>query len=278
MSEQQPAPPRAPSRGLVEQLFERRRVLVVLAVLLVELVVFAGGLLTPLSASTLQGLNQQASSQFGPIRSAAFGPEVALIFSHNLAIALGEMVPGLGALLLLFSIYTTGLVAQALVVAQGLPGPSALFLFAFPYSFVELSGYAIATGAGVMLLAAWRGKRLRQELKVLALEVVAVVGVLLVAATMETTTTYSPLLGLALWVPTGLAMVAVRVLARRRALREKARNPSLVAPGPGLSPPLSRGLSQEADARAKAFERAYIESHPDAQPRPKPRDVEETGP
>ena len=253
--------------------------MVVLAVLLVELVVFVGGLLTPLSASTLQALTQQTNSQFGPIRSAAFGQTVALIFSHNLAIALGEMVPGLGALLLLFSIYTTGLVAQALVAAQGLPGPSALFLFAFPYSIVELSGYAIATGAGVMLLAAWRGKRLRQELKVLALEVVAVVGVLLVAATMETATiSFSPFLGLALWVPTGLAMFAVRVLARRRALREKARNPSLGAQGPDLSPPLSRGVSQEADARAKAFEQAYIESHPDAQPRPKPRDVEETGP
>ena len=271
MSDQRAGPREETWRGALEELLERRRVMVVLAVLLIELLVFAGGLLTPLPGSALQSLTQEATSQFGPIRSAPFGQEVFLIFSHNLAIALGEMVPLLGALLLLFSIYTTGLVAQALVSAQGLPGASALFLFAFPYSIIELSGYAIAVGAGVMLLVAWRGRRLRRELRVLALEAAAVVGVLLTAATMETATTYSPLLGLALWVPTGLALAAVRLLERRSARGGEAPLQAQEVPSSPGGGAIDRA---EADARARAFERAYAESHPGGPPTPR-SDTEE---
>ncbi len=265
MSEQQPVPP---ARGLVAEFFDKRRMAVVLAVLLVELALFVVGLLTPMSASTQHSLSQQVGTQFAPIKSAGFSQEVLLIFSHNLAIALGEMVPFLGALLLLFSMYTTGLVAQALVVAQGLPGPAALFLFAFPYSLVELSAYAIATGAGVMVLASWRRKRLRRELRVLVLEGVAVVCVLLLAATMETTTTYSPLLGLALWLPTAPALAAVLAIGRRRARRERAESAPFAAKD-GTSQPVLVGVTgatPDWDARAAAFERAYMESHPAGPP------------
>ena len=264
MSEQQPVPP---ARGLVAEFFDKRRMAVVLAVLLVELALFVVGLLTPMSASTQHSLSQQVGTQFAPIKSAGFSQEVLLIFSHNLAIALGEMVPFLGALLLLFSMYTTGLVAQALVVAQGLPGPAALFLFAFPYSLVELSAYAIATGAGVMVLASWRRKRLRRELRVLVLEGVAVVCVLLLAATMETTTTYSPLLGLALWLPTAPALAAVLVIGRR-ARRERAESAPFAAKD-GTSQPVLVGVTgatPDWDARAAAFELAYRESHPEVPP------------
>ena len=267
MSDQERPP--APQRGVLEELFDKRRVTVVLAVFLVELALFVAGLLTPISPSTQQNLTQQAGTQFAPLRSAGFASEVYLIFTHNLALALGEMVPLLGAFLLAFSMYTTGLVAQALVAAQGLPGPTALFLFAFPYSFIELSAYAIAAGAGVMVVVAWRGNRLRREMRVLALEGAGVVGVLLLAATMETTTTYSPLLGLVLWLPTTPALAALWVFARRRARKHGTAEGLLPAPGEGAAdaPSVWTGAAgRPEDPRAKAFERAYMESHPAGPP------------
>ena len=267
MSDHEQAP--APQRGVLEELFDRRRVVVVLVVFLVEFALFVAGLLTPMSASTQQSLTQQVGTQFAPIKSAGFVSEVFLIFTHNLALALGEMVPLLGALLLVFSIYTTGLVAQALVAAQGLPGPTALFLFAFPYTFIELSAYAMAAGAGVMVVVAWRGNRLRQEMRVLGLEGAGVVCVLLLAATMETTTTYSPLLGLVLWLPTAPTLAGLWVFAKRRARKDAMaddRSPAPVGVAADAPSGWTGAAGRPEDPRAKAFEQAYMESHPTGPP------------
>ncbi|MDG6988637.1 MAG: stage II sporulation protein M [Nitrososphaerota archaeon] len=227
---QGPVAPPQPQKGALEELFDRGRVRVALAVLVVEVAVFAAGLLIPLSPSTQQSLAQQANTEFSPLKTAGFAQTVYFIFSHNLTIALGETVPLLGALFLLFSIYSTGLVGQALMVAQGLPGPWAMFLFAFPDTIVELSGYAIAAGSGVMLLVAWRRKRLHREARVFGLELASVAGVLLVAATMETTLTFYPLLGLTLWIPTALAVVAIAALARRHGRKMRERREALLPP------------------------------------------------
>ena len=227
-----------PQKGALEELFDRSRVRVALAVLVVEVAVFAAGLVIPLSSSTQQSLAQQANTEFSPLKTAGFAQTIYFIFSHNLTIALGETVPLLGALFLLFSIYSTGLVGQALMVSQGLPGPWAMFLFAFPDTIVELSGYAIAAGSGLMLLVAWRRKRLHREARVFALELAAVAGVLLAAAAMETTVTFYPLVGLTLWIPTVLGASAVAVLARRygRMMRER-REGTLPAPVGSAVPP-----------------------------------------
>jgi hypothetical protein len=238
MSDPATAAPPPPQKGALEELFDRRRVRVALAVLVVEVAVFAAGLFIPLSVSTQQSLAQQANTEFSPLKTAGFAQTIYFIFSHNLTIALGETVPLLGALFLLFSIYSTGLVGQALMVSQGLPGPWAMFLFAFPDTIVELSGYAIAAGSGLMLLVAWRGKRLHQEASVFALELAAVAGVLLAAAAMETTVTFYPLLGLTLWIPTVLGAFAITILARRygRMMRERREAPLPTPVGSAVPP------------------------------------------
>lgn len=189
-----------------ERIFSRGRILLIVALFVVELAVFVVGLLTPLDSSTQQTIANQTSSQFDFVKTATAGQLVFFIFIHNLGIALVEMVPVFGAFFFLLSIYTTGLATQALVEAQGLPGSTGLVLFALPYSFVEFLGYAIAVGSGTMLLVAWRRKRLAKEARVFVLEVGLVALVLVVAAIMETATTYSTLVGLGLWVPAGLAL------------------------------------------------------------------------
>lgn len=204
------------NRSVLSELLSRRRLVLVAVVLFVEVAIFLAGLLTPMSPSTQQSLANSTGGAFGIVQTGTPAQLVAFIFAHNLLIALVEMVPVLGALLFVFSIYSTGLVAQALVVSQGQPAQLGAAILVFPYSLVELSAYALAVGAGIMLLLSWRRKRLRREIRIFVLEGLGVVAILFLAAVMETTTIkISPLLGLALWVPTGIALAGIIVISER---------------------------------------------------------------
>ena len=218
MSESSPlleAPaPKPPS--LTSELLDRRRILLVLGVFVVEIVIFISGLVTPLSSGEQQIIANQTSSQFAPIQSASLQEQVVFIFSHNLLIALAEMIPVFGAFLFVYSVHFTGLVTQAIVAQKNLPGLAGLILFVFPYTFVELSAYAIAAASGVMLIWAAITKRLMHELKVFTIEAFVIVGVLFTAAAMEAATGSSWIIGIVLWIPTGLAIVGLKVLSSRK--------------------------------------------------------------
>ncbi|MDE1852119.1 MAG: stage II sporulation protein M [Thaumarchaeota archaeon] len=204
-------------RGVASELLSRSRLTLFFVVLLVEFAIFFAGLLTPISVSTQQTLANQTNTQFAPINSSTPVQLVVFIFSHNLPIALAEMIPVLGALLFVFSVYSTGLVAQALAVSQGLPAQWGALIIAFPYTSVELSAYAVAVGAGGMLVVAWRRKRLRREVEVFVLESLLITAILLVAAAMEMTTIrVSLLFGFALWLPTGLVLATIVMKSWRR--------------------------------------------------------------
>ncbi|MDG6901705.1 MAG: stage II sporulation protein M [Nitrososphaerota archaeon] len=208
--------PREPDVG--SEVLVRRRVLLVVAVLLVEIGIFFVGLFTPLSAPTRQALANQTNSQFGGLQGGSSAQLVAFIFTHNLSIALAEMIPVAGEFLFGFSVYSTGLAAQSLVASQGLPAQWGAVIFAFPYSLVELSAYSVAVVSGSMLIVAWRRHRLKRELRVFVVEGLMVVCILLVAAAMEVATVrVSYVLGFALWLPMGVAVaVAVVISGRRR--------------------------------------------------------------
>ena len=206
-----------PEPSVASEMMNRRRLTLILAVLLVEFGIFFAGLFTPLSASTRQALANQTGSQLGSVQTGSTVQLVAFIFTHNLPIALGEMIPLAGALLFGFSVYTTGLAAQALVASQGLPPQWGAAIFAFPYSIVELTAYAVAVASGFALLTAWRRRRLKLEVKIFALEGALVFCILLVAAVMEAATIrVSFILGFALWLPTALALAATIMIAGRR--------------------------------------------------------------
>jgi uncharacterized membrane protein SpoIIM required for sporulation len=217
MSEMSPGPetPGPKPRSLASELFDRQRLFVMLGLLVIEFVIFVSGLLTPLSSADQQIIANQTSSQFLPIQSESLPQQVIFIFSHNLLIALAELVPVFGAFLLVYSVHATGLATQAIVASRNLPGLTGLILFVFPYSLVELSGYAIAVGSGVMLIWAGITRRLGRELRVFAVEVVVIVVVLFAAAAMETATNSSLIVGFALWVPTGLAIAGLVILSRK---------------------------------------------------------------
>lgn len=197
-------------------MMERDRILLFLGSLVVELVILAAGVVTPLSRSEQLSLANETNTQFGSVPSLGPGQLLLFIFAHNLPIAFTDMVPVLGAFRFVLSLYSTGLATQVLLASRGLPSVFALVLFLFPYSIVELSAYAVAMGSGIMLIVGWRRKRLRREFRVFILEGGIVALILLVAAIMETTTSFLPLVGFALWLPTGLALVGIIIVSRRR--------------------------------------------------------------
>jgi uncharacterized membrane protein SpoIIM required for sporulation len=126
------------------------------------------------------------------------------------------MVPVVGGLLWVVSIYATGQIVQAVALSHGASGPLyGLVLLIFPFAIVELAGYAVAVGSGLMLIVAWRRRRLRNETRVLVLEAGVVAAMLLTAAVMETVTSINPVLGIALWIPTGLTTWALALISVR---------------------------------------------------------------
>ena len=159
----------------------------------------------------------QTSSQFDFVKTATPVQLVFFIFSNNARIALLEFIPAIGAIFFLVVGYNTGVVTQVITVSQNLPSLTGVILFVFPYSFVELSAYAVAVGSGTMLVASMFRRRFLRELRVFAFEVVLALALLIAAAVMETATEYSLIAGLALWLPTGLSLAAFLLLRRRLA-------------------------------------------------------------
>lgn len=215
------APPQEPEetqqqevKSVAAELLDKSRLMLILGILALELVLFFAGLLVPIPPATREALANATNSQFAPMQGAGPVQLAGLIFSHNLLIALAEMIPAAGAFLFVISIYSTGLAAQALITSQGLPAQWGAVLFAYPYSLVELTGYAVAVAAGTRLILAGFRKRLKREARVFAAEAGVVAGILLAAAAMEATTKASPLLGFALWLPMGLVVAGVIVAFR----------------------------------------------------------------
>jgi hypothetical protein len=233
----------------------RQRILLLAGVFVLELVVFFAATVIPLSPAKAEGLRQLANSTFPhgapPLQTAAD------IFSHNLLVALMDMIPVVGAFVFLYSIFTTGQVLQAFALHYGIPAPLlGALLFVFPYTIVELSAYVLAVVSGSMLVVAWRRKRLRTETEVLVIEIVGVASMLLLAASMETMTELSPGLSLMLWLPLGL-LIAWLAVALSRGLKQESPPPP---PSPLGTPPVTgngiKTLSDEIHGRLPPDEKS----------------------
>jgi hypothetical protein len=200
---------------VTSELFQRRRLTLFGVALAIELSIFFGAMVYPMDQAQQQALLQQANGLVGSTTGQGSLGIFATIFGNNVRVALLEMIPVAGAFLFVLSIFTTGQVIQALAMASNLPGPVfGVALFFFPFAIVEFSAYAIAVASGSMVLAAWRSKRLRSEVRIFGLEAALVVVFILLAAAMETVGIVSPFVSFALWLPTAIGLTAVVVLFR----------------------------------------------------------------
>lgn len=216
----QPEEPKRDILTLALEFLDSRRFLFFGAALGLEVLLLFGAMFVPIGPAQQQLLNNTAGTIANSTSHAGFFGTIGVIFQNNLKIALVEMIPILGLLAFVESIFLTGQVIEVIGAGRNIPGPylgGSLFLF--PFTVVELSCYAIAVSSGTLLLLSAARHRLGDESRVFVLQVPIVAGLLLLAATMETITDFAPLIGLALWVP---GLIAV-FYARRAVGRARAR-------------------------------------------------------
>lgn len=195
----------------VDMLFDRRRVTFIGIVLIGELALFILAIVVPADPNLRQELVAQGQNSLPPLNTSARAL-VGLIVANNLRVALLEMIPVVGLILLPISIFTSGVIVQGFAISKAVPPAVAAFSYLLlPFTYVELSAYAVAFVSGTMIIVAWRKKRLHREARVFVVELAAVAVILAVAATMETITIFSPVAGLLLWLPLAGAMVLVAI-------------------------------------------------------------------
>jgi len=184
--------------------------------LAIELAIYFAAMAYPIGPAEQQALQQQAQSLVNA--TIGQGPLVAVagIFANNVRIALLEMIPVVGALILAAVSFSTGQVIQVEAMSTSIPGPVfGLFLFVFPFAIVELSSYALAVGSGSMLVVAWRRRTLHEEMRVFILEAGVIIVAVLVAAAMETMVDVNMVASIALWLPTALVIAMIAFYGRR---------------------------------------------------------------
>ena len=218
--QQQPQQQKRQRNNLLGERFGSRRVLLFLAVLLIELTIFFMAMAFPLDPTQQQSLYTEGQQLVQSVNGGGPLDMFYGIFLNNVRIALIEAIPFVGPVFLGYSIFYTGEVLQAFAVSSNPPVPPLILgavTFVFPHALIEFAGYAVAVTASVMLVWAGIKKRLRTEIRVYVQEVLIAGAILLVAAATETveiviTETF---LTLVLWVPIAIGIVVIWVWLRR---------------------------------------------------------------
>jgi len=214
--EEQPQqqPQQRGQKNLIGGRFGSRRLLLFLAVLVIELTVFFIAMAFPLDPAQQRSLNQEGQQLVQSVNGGGPLDTFSGIFLNNVRIALIEAIPFVGPVFLGYSIFYTGEVLQAFALSANPPLPPLILgavTFVFPHALIEFAGYAVAVTAGVMLIWAGIKRRLRTEIRVYAQEVLIAGAILLVAAATETAEIVSSqtLLPLVLWVPIAIGIVVI---------------------------------------------------------------------
>lgn len=164
--------------------------------------------------------------------NATFYGQFQAIYSNNLQVAWGNMVPGLGAVSLAAASYNTGRVIQVIAILAAASqhqsiSPAAVYLtlFLYPHSWVEELSYPMALVGGVLGVTRWRSVSAGEFARFtnwgsvkLAAAWVGVALALLAAGLLEVS---EPVLGMTsgaflLWIPVLVGSLLLYLLNRRR--------------------------------------------------------------
>ncbi|PUA34094.1 MAG: hypothetical protein B9J98_01560 [Candidatus Terraquivivens tikiterensis] len=157
----------------------KKRLMLVAATTLGLILVLLFGSLTTLSPGESEEIIRQVSELFRDINAWK-------IFFNNFQIALLMFIPALGMLFGGYAIYSTGLVFAAYSVQSNIPSTYLVGVAVLsPYGILEFLGYGLATSEGVLIIYSAIKRKLRSEVKALPFIVLAVAGLLMVAAALE---------------------------------------------------------------------------------------------
>jgi len=115
---------------------------------LLSIIITVAGTLTPLSLEEANEIEQQLEEMRESIN-------VQLIFGNNFMICLAMFIPIAGPIFGCYVLYNTGIVIAAESITQGLsPLIIFVFLFVFPFTWLEFLAYSVAFAESVWLV--WR--------------------------------------------------------------------------------------------------------------------------
>lgn len=137
------------------------------------------GSITPLSRSEASTIVEEARSAITPT-----APGIAF---NNIRITLAFFIPVFGTALMVFASYSFGVVLSALATTQlGVNVPLIfLNLLTFPFFWLELIAYSLASTQGNMLLLGYLTKNGKKEARNLIISVGVCILLLVVSAVME---------------------------------------------------------------------------------------------
>lgn len=172
---------RAPSR--------RKRIISIVAFLVLSVIVTVAGVLTPLSDEEVEVLGEELESTQTTLVSLSRVQQVSFIFGNNLMICVAGFVPVAGLLFEFYVLYSTGVVISAYEAYDEdiQVNPLLLFfsLFIFPFFWLEFLAYSTAMAESVWLIRRILQHKTRREIKNACLLVSACVVMLLAAAIIE---------------------------------------------------------------------------------------------
>lgn len=148
--------------------------------MIVFIIAYSIGAATDLNRTEAENLRQQFNEQVKDIDQNG-------IFMNNLRISLGMFIPALGIGLGIFSGFSTGLIFN--VIAESSPllnNISPLVILITPFGIMEVFAYGLAMSrSGMLIYQLVKKKQLREHIIPSIIEIVIVIAVLLIGATIE---------------------------------------------------------------------------------------------
>lgn len=148
--------------------------------IVVFIIAYSIGAATDLNRTEAENLRQQFNEQVKDIDQNG-------IFMNNLRISLGMFIPALGIGLGIFSGFSTGLIFN--VIAESSPllnNVSPLVILITPFGIMEVFAYGLAMSrSGMLIYQLVKKKQLREHIIPSIIEIVIVIAILLIGATIE---------------------------------------------------------------------------------------------
>ena len=145
------------------------------------------------SASFAVGAEIQVSEEESKIvleelESLIYGIDAVGIFTHNTSLALPMFIPGFGIAWGAFAAFSTGMAFSVIQdVSPMLENiPSLTILFMSPFGLMEVAAYSIAMSRSYMIVHKMiKRMSIRQDFRVIGLEIAIVIGLLLTGGFVE---------------------------------------------------------------------------------------------
>jgi len=163
-----------------------KRVLTIIGFLFLSLIITAAGVLTPLSSEEANAISEETDQTRATFESMHGIQRASFIFGNNFMICLIMFVPIVGPIFGCYVLYSTGVVIAADSIAATMnPLLVFVFLFAFPFAWLEFIAYSVALAGSFWLT--WRiiQRRFRSEIVTTCLFISICAVTLLLAAVIE---------------------------------------------------------------------------------------------